>query len=384
MAPLVVDCADADGVSRVTRGCRAAHRCVGVSTWKRRPCCGKGLGYLRVMRSPGTSALLGLGRRHLVVGAVVVLLVATQGALVGAVRARNVASASVVAADVRASLSITTLPTMLTPSVANAPNDTALVDTPSLSNCNVAGVGFVVSKCAFGDTSSKRTMFLWGDSHAFMWFPALNAVAKTAHWKLVALMKPGCPPADLTVWNTLTHTSYASCNTFRTKVIAAINKLKPQLVVVTESFTSYAGSGHGAPNTITLGQWRSALEKTLKLVHAQKKAVLGSTVLDGPLSPVQCLAANPTAVQNCTVSDTSQQKAQRSTEAAAARAEKAAYVNTLPWLCSTAVTPEACSPVIGDPTNGYMIAYYAAGHLTETYDLFLQGVLGTALKPSMK
>ena len=46
--------------------------------------------------------------------------------------------------------------------------------------------------------------------------------------------------------------------------------------------------------------------------------------------------------------------------------------------------PARVQSVIGDPTDGYRIVYYAAGHLTETYDLFLSGVLAAALKPSMR
>ena len=127
------------------------------------------------------------------------------------------------------------------------------------------------------------------------------------------------------------------------------------------------------------------LEKTIRLIHAKnmKKVVLGSTVSTGGASPDQCLAANAPAVQPCTISDTADQQSQRAAEAAAAQATSAHFVDVLPWLCSASVTPLACSPVIGDTANGYMIVYYAAGHLTETYALFLSGVLGVTLKPYM-
>ena len=322
-----------------------------------------------------------LGCRALVSAATVVLVVATLGALASAGTIERTVSSSVVTADVRASLGVETLPTDLSPPVAGASTDTALVGTPSLSNCNVVAQTIVLKKCVFGDTTGKHTMFLWGDSHAFMWFPALNAVARAAHWKLVALMAYGCPVADVSVWDNLTNTGYGSCDVFRSWVIGVINRMKPSLVVVAESFTSYAASGHGAPGTISLSQWTAGLKKSLKLVHAKnmKKVVLGSTV-SGSTSPTQCLAANPTAVQSCTVMDTPDQQSQRAAEAAAAKAEKALYVNTLPWLCAPVTTQLACSPVIGDPKNGYFVVYYSTGHLTETYDLFLRGVLGAALR----
>ena len=75
--------------------------------------------------------------------------------------------------------------------------------------------------------------------------------------------------------------------------------------------------------------------------------------------------------------------AERAAEVAAARAASTTYIDVLPWLCSTSVSPTACSAIIGDATNGYHVVYYSAGHITKTYDLFLTGVLRSALKRSM-
>jgi hypothetical protein len=250
----------------------------------------------------------------------------------------------------------------------------------------VTSGGINLSRCVFGDKSGSHTMVLWGDSHAFMWFPAVNAVAKAAHWRLIAAMEFGCPVADVSVWNTLTHTAYGACDVFRSKMIASIRKMRPALVLMTEQFTAYAASGHGTNNTITTAQWQAALEKTIRLLHVNKvhRVVLGSTISTGGASPVQCLAAHPSAVQTCTVLDTAGQQAQRAAEVAAAKATSVPYVDVVPWLCASSVTPSACSPVISDATSGPMIVYYAAGHLTATYDLFLTGVLASALKPSMR
>ena len=41
-------------------------------------------------------------------------------------------------------------------------------------------------------------MVIYGDSHAGMWFDALNVIAKEAHWRLVDLWKGGCPADSLT------------------------------------------------------------------------------------------------------------------------------------------------------------------------------------------
>lgn len=297
-------------------------------------------------------------------------------------------TASQVATDVASSLSIQTLPTNLSPPLSAAGNDTAYVDTPTLAKCNTTGTTLKPSNCVFGDPKGTKTMVLWGDSHAFMWFPAVNAVAKADHWRLIALLEYACPVADISVWNPVTRTPYTVCDVFRKNMIAAINKLNPSLVIMTEAFTSQAASGGGAFNTITVAQWQAALEKTLRSLHSSKmkKLVLGSTISTGDIAqthPAVCLADNVSHVQKCTISDSPSLQSQRSAEIAAAAATKTAYIDVLPWLCSSKVTPMQCSAVIGDKSSGYKVVYYSTGHMTETYSLFLTTVLNNALKPHM-
>jgi hypothetical protein len=149
-----------------------------------------------------------------------------------------------------------------------------------------------------------------------------------------------------------------------------------------------AASGGGASNTITPAQWQAALETTLKDLHSKKmkKVVIGSTVLSttpGLDEPVLCLAANPSSIQTCTITDTTAQQAQRTAESTAAKAESTRYINELPWMCTSATKPMSCSDIVGDSSGGYKVVYYSTGHITETYSLWLSTVLGTALKPSL-
>ena len=297
-------------------------------------------------------------------------------------------SASQVAADAASSLSITTLPSNLSPSLANASKDLATVGTPSLAKCNTTGVTLNPAKCVFGDKTGSKTMVLWGDSHAFMWFPAVNAVAIKEHWKLVALLQYACPPADVSVWNPVDKAPYPSCNVFRKNMIAAINKLNPSLVIISEMFVSQAANAGGAFNTISPAQWQAGLETTLKSLHSSRmhKVLIGNTVYTHSQSdaiPPQCLAANVSAIQKCTITDSTTLQAQRAAESTAAKAEKTSYVNVLPWLCSSKTKLASCSAIIGDASGGYRVVYYSTGHITETYDLWLSTVLGTALKPSL-
>jgi hypothetical protein len=278
-------------------------------------------------------------------------------------------TAKQVAALVAAAPQITTLPADVTPSLASASNDQPSTEYPAVKPCMV-GIPKMPA-CLFGDTKGSRTMVLFGDSHAYMWFPALDAIAKAEKWKLVMLVGLGCPFADLAVWNVATNAPNAGCPAFRTAMIKRINKLNPSLVVLSESF--YMLNSEDKP--ISDAQFKTGVETTLKQLHSKKmkKVVLGDTILTDA-SPPQCLAAYTTSVQACSVpEDNTLDTAQRAAEETATKAEKVPYVDVIPWTCST-----ECTAVIGN-----MIVYYSGGHLTTTYATYLSGVLETALKSSM-
>lgn len=281
-------------------------------------------------------------------------------------------TATQVAQLVAAAPSLSTVPADVTPSLQDAPNNTPISSTPSLRRCFPPDATFsALPGCAYGDVRARRTMVLWGDSHAYMWFPAVNAIAKKYHWKLIALFKYGCPVADVAVWNVVVDAPYPSCDAFRTNIIKRINKLNPSLLIMSEEFATQGS----AKQAISTSEWTSALETTFSMLKTKiKKVLIGSTIASGPyLYPADCLAAYPTAIQRCSTSAANATlAAERSSEQAAASAAGVRYVSAVPWTCST-----VCTDVIGN-----MIVYYSAGHLTSTYSTYLSGVLAAALKLS--
>ncbi|MGH3469756.1 MAG: acyltransferase family protein, partial [Thermocrispum sp.] len=46
--------------------------------------------------------------------------------------------------------------------------------------------------CPVGDTDADRTMVVLGDSHAAMWLPSIDALAKVRGWQVVPIVKYGC------------------------------------------------------------------------------------------------------------------------------------------------------------------------------------------------
>lgn len=135
---------------------------------------------------------------------------------------------------VAAAPSIEQLPSDVTPTLSDASDDQPVTYYPALTPCITNNT--YAPKCVFGDVHGHRTMVLFGDSHAYMWFSALDAIAIAAKWKLVALLDFGCPIADVTVWNIATNEPDTGCPAHRSAMIARINDLKPNLIVMSESF----------------------------------------------------------------------------------------------------------------------------------------------------
>jgi hypothetical protein len=303
---------------------------------------------------------LNIGLRSLAVAVAALTAVATVATTPGTPKQ--------VAALVAAAPKISALPNGLTPALAVASTDMATAVTPSLGRC-MTGSTNLTNPCVFGDTKGKKTMVLFGDSHAEMWFTALNIIAKKEKWKLVALIELGCPVADVSVWNIGLNAPYPNCDAFRQNMITRINALDPEVVVMAESFYSI-NINYG---TITIPQWKQGLETTLTELNSKhtKKVLMGNTII--VFNPVNCLAANPNSIQKCDGIDTTTYQQQRQADEQAAAATSTQYINEIPWECS-----KVCTSVIGK-----MVVYFSEGHITATYSAYLSTVLQLALKSDL-
>lgn len=280
-------------------------------------------------------------------------------------------TAAQVAALVAAAPEISSVPSTLVPSLPDADADDVFSYYPSLHKCALSGGSqTTVPSCVYGDTAAKHSIVLWGDSHAYMWFPAVDAIAIQDHYKLVALFKVACPVADINVFNVLTGSNYPACSAFRTNMVARINKLDPSMVIMSEDFYTAGYS----KKKITTSEWTKALEATIKELKPNiDKVVLGNTIPIGYGFPSSCLASYPTNIQKCSVPERSHVlTSERQSEQKAVAAERnSTYINVIPWTCSS-----VCTDIIGD-----YVVYYSYQHLTATYDYYLSGVLGADLQP---
>lgn len=86
-------------------------------------------------------------------------------------------------------------------------------------------------KCVFGKPGSKTGVVLLGDSHALQYSPAMVRLAKENGWRLTALIRQSCTPAQVKLGT--------KCDAWRANTMRRIvRKERPDLVVVSTGTTS--------------------------------------------------------------------------------------------------------------------------------------------------
>ncbi len=270
-----------------------------------------------------------------------------------------------VAQLVAAAPAIKTLPTNLEPSLERAAHNWG---TPAFG-CWPTYAEDALPACVFGDPSGTKTMALYGDSHAGMWFQAINQIARRVHWKLVFVGKGSCPAGLLTVrnppgWGT-PGGPFVECNNFHQWAINRINQLRPDLLVVSQEHQSNV---KGVP--FSANQWRKGLADTFgKLTIPRSNIVVIGNVPHLPVSGPVCLSQHQTDVQQCSAAPDPETKRYNAADQEAATSVGGRYIDVTPWFCST-----TCTAVVGK----YEV-YINKGHVTRVYSYFLEKNLEQAL-----
>ncbi len=322
--------------------------------------------------APRQSVLMGLG----LVGATVLILsivLASQTSGASAFRVVPAPNARALQKVVVAAAQIKHLPEPLVPSLASPPVEwDDGVERPS---CIATLPESKESICTLGDPHSKNLMVVYGDSHASMWLPAFQWIATSAHWRLVVLSKPYCPAAQLTIADPPSlggsNTPDLACDRWHTWAVRWINLHRPQLLVVTqESIYKVPVPGGSAPRWAYIADWRTGLRGLFASLTDKetRSAILGNIPILSQPGP-QCLAAHETDVQACSTPVGTAVQFSNAVEKAAARQLGIAYIDSVPWFCSS-----VCSAVIG-----HYSVYLDSIHINAAWASYLEEVLGQAL-----
>jgi hypothetical protein len=164
---------------------------------------------------------------------------------------------------------------------------TGMVSIADLSpqRCMSWGHSSEVKTCIFGDSHSARSVVLFGDSHALQWFNPLRTAARAEAWRLVTVVRAGCPASDFDAHPI--SSSSGICKEWRKDAIDKIVAMHPSAVVM----ASYTGAtirpSPGEPRLST-EDIRMGTTRTLEALSRDGIPIV--IIRDTPLPPFNVLA----------------------------------------------------------------------------------------------
>jgi peptidoglycan/LPS O-acetylase OafA/YrhL len=252
-------------------------------------------------------------------------------------------------------------------------------DAPQIpAGCMVQFTHAMPAACSFGD--GARTVVLFGDSHAEMWFPAVHAAARKRGYRLVTLLKSSCPAADVPVFNPRIGRVEVECAAWRDAAIARIRALDPSVIFVASANSYVRGPGRTSGYaTNSEDDWRIGYERTLGRLPAGSRVLLVEDVPRFPFAVPWCLEraaaagrGDCSAPRNIAVDEV----VHRAQAAASAGHGNVAILSFTDAMCDAI----RCHPVVGK-----VIAYRDSNHVTASFakamsarfcDQFLPRVVG--------
>lgn len=208
-------------------------------------------------------------------------------------------------------------------------------------------------RCEFGKLDSKKTVILYGDSHAVQWFPALAKLATEKGFKLITLTKSACPSIDV-VRESVGAFKMSNCVAWRKSAITRMTAAKPDLIILS-SFEHFAPPGD--PRSVE--QWWAAGSKRT-YENLQMLAPMIVYLRDTPLPKrniPDCLAS--TSADQCLADS----------KVGLPQVANFKIIDPAKWLCQI-----DCPGIVRGN-----VAYRDASHISVATSLELSGLLWQAL-----
>ena len=240
--------------------------------------------------------------------------------------------------------------------------------------CLVGMKGTHSNRCEYGDTSSRRTVYLFGDSHAMQYFPAIEKLAGKRGWRLVALAKSECTPAAVEVLSETTGRRYDQCPVWRERALRRIEAGRKGDLVLMSGASQYVPLDADGEE-IEAEERAETLEEgyvaTLRRIHA---AGLRTAVIKDPPAAEDdvpsCVSARLHELDRCAFPRV-RGEAQEFDARAAERAPGTRLVDLTDQICPR----DVCRAVIGDA-----LVYRDKSHLSATFAVTLAPSLERGLR----
>jgi hypothetical protein len=222
-------------------------------------------------------------------------------------------------------------------------------------------------ECIYGDKGSKKSIVLYGDSHAAQWFPALEKVAIKRGWKLITYTKRGCPPAEIPTYSSVLGKTYRECAPWRRNVLKQMVADGVKVVFVAH-FDRLLSASTRKP--MWQKEWREAMRGTIAALEGNgiTPILVQDTPYPGQDIPT-CLSRNYTNVQLCSpgMSAAYRDDMQQMLVDFDREGKHVLWVKN--WFCITT----SCPTVVGN-----VLVYRDDNHMTVTYAQLIAPLLDAA------
>jgi hypothetical protein len=271
---------------------------------------------------------------------------------------------------ISAAMKITKLPANLTPSLTNARTDKSewLKET---NPCSIDFADVRVPSCLGGDPNGTKLIILYGDSHASMWMPAIDAIAKKNGYRVELYAKLACPLIEAPVWSYQLNRPFAECQEWQQLVLPKIKNAKPDILIVTDQWKPAVVNGEKSDfDTETL--WAKEFPKALATLssYTKKMVVIGNNP-SMTTDSINCVSRPAVTVSICaSVRTKADNNSINKIEQKAALAIKATFIDTVAWACDAYM----CPAIIDNK-----LVYFDQWHFTATYVDWLTPSLAKAL-----
>ena len=275
-----------------------------------------------------------------------------------------------VAAALSVAMKVTKLPANLVPSLTTARTDKS----EWLKESNPCSVDFAevrVPSCLGGDPNGSKLIVLYGDSHASMWMPAIDAIAKKNGYRVELYAKLACPLVEAPVWSYQLNRSFTECSQWQQQVLPKIKSLKPDLLIVTDQWKPAVIDGAKSDfDTETL--WEKEFPKALAALNSYtKKLVVIGNNPSMTTDSINCVSRPGVTISICaSVRTKADNNAINKIEQNAALALKATFIDTVAWACDAYM----CPAIVDNK-----LVYFDQWHFTATYIDWLTPSLAKAL-----
>jgi hypothetical protein len=124
--------------------------------------------------------------------------------------------------------------------------------------------------CVLGDRSASTVIALLGDSHAEHWLGGLDRAGREHGWRIDAMVKGGCPVADMTELGSERFARYyRECGRYRETMLRRIIAMRPAAVVLSSWDHYMPLDGKSEDWQVSPSMWERGLRRTYARLAAE-------------------------------------------------------------------------------------------------------------------